>query len=106
VIERMDRLIAREDTDVSEAIREILEAEGIVVRTGTDCIGFRPHEHGVQVSVDCSQGDASVIGSHLLIAAGPIRMISVSTRQALPPIPAATSKSTTSCARMSQASGR
>jgi pyruvate/2-oxoglutarate dehydrogenase complex dihydrolipoamide dehydrogenase (E3) component len=56
VVERMDRLIAREDPDVSQAVREILEAEGIAVRTGADCIGFRRHEVDIVVSVSCSEG--------------------------------------------------
>ncbi|MDQ7998188.1 MAG: FAD-containing oxidoreductase [Luteibacter sp.] len=70
VVERADRLISREDPDVSEAVRGILEAEGIAVRTGADCISFRPHAAGVSVSVDCQQGEPSVIGSHVLLAMG------------------------------------
>ncbi len=40
IVERLDRLIAREDPDVSETVRDILKREGITVRTGADCIGF------------------------------------------------------------------
>ena len=43
VVEMAPRLIAREDEDVSEAVREILTDEGIAVRTGATCIGFKPH---------------------------------------------------------------
>jgi pyruvate/2-oxoglutarate dehydrogenase complex dihydrolipoamide dehydrogenase (E3) component len=70
VIEQMDRLLAREDPDVSQAIREVLEAEGITVRTSASCIGFRAHGAGVAVSVDCTEGDPAVIGSHVLLAVG------------------------------------
>lgn len=70
VIERAERLIAREDHDVSQAVREILEAEGVSVRTSADCISFKPHESGVSVSVDCKQGEPSVVGSHVLLAMG------------------------------------
>jgi pyruvate/2-oxoglutarate dehydrogenase complex dihydrolipoamide dehydrogenase (E3) component len=70
LIERMDRLIAREDPDVSQAIREVLEAEGITVRTSANCIGFRPDAGGIAVSVDCAEGEPSVIGSHVLLAVG------------------------------------
>lgn len=70
VVERNDRLIAREDPDVSAAIREILEDEGIAVRTGANCIGFRPHAEGVAVSVDCEEGPPMVVGSHTLLAVG------------------------------------
>lgn len=70
VIERSEQLISREDRDVSEAIREILEAEGITVRTGATCIGFSKHETGVAVSVHCKADSSPIIGSHLLIALG------------------------------------
>ncbi|MET0569350.1 MAG: FAD-containing oxidoreductase, partial [Hyphomicrobiaceae bacterium] len=70
VVERGERLIAHEDADVSEAVRAILEDEGIVVRTGANCIGFAPHAQGVEVSVDCASGEPSVTGSHVLLAVG------------------------------------
>ena len=70
VVERSERLIAHEDADVSEAVREILEDEGITVRTGATCIAFAPQEAGVAVSVDCSAGEPVVVGSHVLLAVG------------------------------------
>jgi pyruvate/2-oxoglutarate dehydrogenase complex dihydrolipoamide dehydrogenase (E3) component len=70
IVERMDRLIAREDRDVSQAVREILEAEGITVRTGADCIGFAKTEEGVSVSVECAEGAPASVGSHILLAIG------------------------------------
>jgi pyruvate/2-oxoglutarate dehydrogenase complex dihydrolipoamide dehydrogenase (E3) component len=70
VVEKGLRLIAREDGDVSEAIRGILTDEGITVRTNATCIGFKPHADGVAVDVDCTSGDPVVIGSHVLLAVG------------------------------------
>jgi len=70
VVERSERLIAHEDADVSEAVRAILEDEGITVRTGATCIAFAPQETGVAVSVDCSAGEPVVVGSHVLLAVG------------------------------------
>ncbi|KQN30462.1 mercuric reductase [Sphingomonas sp. Leaf34] len=70
VVERGERLIAHEDADVSDAVREILEDEGVVVRTGANCIAFAAHEAGVAVSVDCAAGDPVVVGSHVLLAVG------------------------------------
>ena len=70
VIEKGPRLIAREDEDVSEAVRDILAAEGIAVRTNAACIGFKPHAEGVAVDVDCTSGEPSVVGSHVLLAVG------------------------------------
>ncbi len=70
VVERSERLIAHEDADVSDAVREILEEEGITVRTGANCIAFAAHDGGVAVSVDCSAGEPVVVGSHVLLAVG------------------------------------
>ena len=70
VVEMAPRLIAREDEDVSETVREILTDEGIVVRTGASCIGFEPHTDGVAVDVDCTSGAPVVVGSHVLLAVG------------------------------------
>ncbi|MGO4167739.1 FAD-containing oxidoreductase [Novosphingobium sp. YAF33] len=70
VVEMGPRLIAREDEDVSEEIRGILEAEGIEVRTSATCISLAPHETGVSVGVDCQTGAPSIQGSHVLLATG------------------------------------
>lgn len=70
IIEKGPRLIAREDEDVSEAIREILTDEGIVVRTDAACITLEPHADGVAVGVDCSSGEPLAVGSHVLLAVG------------------------------------
>ncbi|KKX30678.1 FAD-containing oxidoreductase [Rhizobium sp. LC145] len=70
VVEKGPRLVGREDEDVSEAIRGILEAEGIKVRTNAECIRFRPHEEGVAVGVDCTEGEPEIIGSDVLLAVG------------------------------------
>jgi len=70
VVEKGPRLIGREDEEVSEAVREILEGEGIAVRTSAECISFKPHAEGVEVGVDCKSGEPTVVGSHVLLAVG------------------------------------
>ncbi|GLQ97296.1 mercuric reductase [Dyella mobilis] len=70
VVERQSRLIAREDEDVSEAIRDILEAEGITVRTSAECIAFARHTKGTAVTVDCHTGGREIVASHVLLAVG------------------------------------
>lgn len=70
VVEKGPRLVAREDEDVSEAIREILVREGINVRTGAECISLAPHAQGVSVGVNCAEGEPASIGSHVLLAVG------------------------------------
>src|SRR3954447_11802103 len=70
IIEKGPRLIAREDEDVSEAVLGILADEGIEVRTGAACIGFKPHPDGVAVHIDCASGEPVAVGSHVLLAVG------------------------------------
>jgi pyruvate/2-oxoglutarate dehydrogenase complex dihydrolipoamide dehydrogenase (E3) component len=70
VVERRPRLIDREDPDVSDCVREILEAEGITVRTVAECIRFRRQGEDVVVGVDCSAGAPEVVASHVLLAVG------------------------------------
>ncbi|MHC9419829.1 FAD-containing oxidoreductase [Sphingomonas citri] len=70
IVERMDRLIAREDEDVSAAVRAVLEAEGVAVRTGADCIGFARQDDGIAVRVDCAADASPLLASHVLVAVG------------------------------------
>lgn len=69
VIERAGRLISREDTDVSDAVRGILEGEGIEVRLNAECISVTPQGEGIDVRSDCD-GTPVVRGSHVLVATG------------------------------------
>jgi pyruvate/2-oxoglutarate dehydrogenase complex dihydrolipoamide dehydrogenase (E3) component len=70
VVEKGPRLIGREDDDVSDAVRAILEAEGIAVRTHAECIRFAPRGTDIAVGVDCTEGEPEVVGSHVLLAVG------------------------------------
>ncbi len=71
VVEMSDRLIAKEDEDVSAEIRSIVENEGVAIRTGARCIAVRKGASGgVRVRVDCKDGSPDVEGSHLLLAVG------------------------------------
>ncbi|MDP6817928.1 MAG: FAD-containing oxidoreductase [Alphaproteobacteria bacterium] len=70
VVQRGERLVGREDADVSEAIREILENEGIEVRLGAECVGFEKRGADVVVSASCAPGRQEIVGSHVLLAVG------------------------------------
>lgn len=70
VVERMPRLVSREDEDVSAAIKGILEAEGIAIRLDATCIRFAPRGGDIAVGVDCADGAPEVPGSHVLMAVG------------------------------------
>jgi pyruvate/2-oxoglutarate dehydrogenase complex dihydrolipoamide dehydrogenase (E3) component len=70
ILEMSPRLIAREDEDVSQAIREILEAEGISIRTESTCIGFSRRGDEVVAKAECAAGSPEVSGTHVLLAVG------------------------------------
>jgi pyruvate/2-oxoglutarate dehydrogenase complex dihydrolipoamide dehydrogenase (E3) component len=64
------RLIGREDEDVSEALREILEGEGIEVRTDAECLTAERDGSGIAIGLNCKTGEPKARGSHLLLAVG------------------------------------
>ena len=70
IVEKGPRLIGREDEDVSQAVREILEAEGIHIRLNAKCISLAKRDGGVAVGLTCEEGPPEVIGTHVLLAVG------------------------------------
>ncbi|KAA0088343.1 FAD-containing oxidoreductase [Trinickia soli] len=70
IVEKGARLIAREDEDVSQAVREILESEGIDIQLNANCLTVRRDAGNVVVGLDCATGAREVAGSHLLLAVG------------------------------------
>jgi pyruvate/2-oxoglutarate dehydrogenase complex dihydrolipoamide dehydrogenase (E3) component len=70
IVEMAPRLIKHEDEDVSAAIKEILEREGIAVRLEAECIRFTKRGDDVGIGVNCRAGDPEVFGSHVLLAVG------------------------------------
>jgi pyruvate/2-oxoglutarate dehydrogenase complex dihydrolipoamide dehydrogenase (E3) component len=69
VIQRGDRLIPREDRDVSKAIQAFLEEDGIAVLTDANCLSAEAAGEGIRLGVS-GKGDRTVEGSHLLVATG------------------------------------
>jgi pyruvate/2-oxoglutarate dehydrogenase complex dihydrolipoamide dehydrogenase (E3) component len=70
IIEMAPRLIHREDEDVSAAIKEILEGEGITLRLNAKCIAFSKRGEETIARVDCTEGSPEVGGTHVLLAVG------------------------------------
>lgn len=70
VVEMADRLIKREDPEVSAGIQEILVAEGIRTRLDAECVGFAPSGQDVLVRVTCRDGEPEISASHVLLAVG------------------------------------
>jgi len=70
VMEAAERLIAREDVEVSREVQMILEGEGIEFITGVAAARVAPDPRGVRVSLQARGAAHHVQGSHLLVATG------------------------------------
>jgi pyruvate/2-oxoglutarate dehydrogenase complex dihydrolipoamide dehydrogenase (E3) component len=69
VITRDDRLIPREDPDVSAEVEKILAEDGIDVAKNANTLRV-DGRGGVQVLVETPEGQREIAGSHLLVAIG------------------------------------
>src|SRR5215468_5374117 len=72
IVEMGPRLIGREDEDVSECVREILESEGVRIRLNAECMSLAKRDSRVAVRIQCDQGPPEVLGTHVLLAVGRI----------------------------------
>ena len=70
IIEMGPRLVQREDEDVSAAIQEIVESEGIRVRLNAKCTSFTRRADEIVAQVDCTQDAPEIVGTHVLLAVG------------------------------------
>lgn len=66
IIQRDERLLPNEDEDISDAVREILEGEGVNVHTGVSPSRVSKGRKGADIKL----GGETLEASHLLIAAG------------------------------------
>lgn len=74
IVEMGDRIISREDEEVSTSVRNFLTDEGIKFREKATCLSAEKLENGnVGVFVECrNNGNPKIEGSHLLMAIGRI----------------------------------
>jgi pyruvate/2-oxoglutarate dehydrogenase complex dihydrolipoamide dehydrogenase (E3) component len=71
VVQRGKQLMSREDTDVAEAVAEIMRQDGIEVLLGTQTQGAAQGNDGkIRLRVSTPEGERTLEGSHLLVAAG------------------------------------
>jgi len=70
VVERMEKLLPREDDDVAAEIRAILEREGVGIRTGAQCMALERGNGRISVRLECRGGEPIAEGSDLLFAVG------------------------------------
>jgi len=70
VVEMSDRLIPREDLDVSQAVHEILVNEGVEIKLNAECIRFEKRNNNIAVKASCNDDMQETVGSHVLLAVG------------------------------------
>ena len=71
VVQRGKQLLSREDADVAEAVAEILREDGIEILLETQARGAGQSDDGrIELTVETPEGERTLSGSHLLVAAG------------------------------------
>ena len=71
IIQRGRQLMSREDADVAEAVAEIMRQDGIEVLLGASTRRVEEGENGgIRVTVETPDGERTLEGTHLLVAAG------------------------------------
>jgi pyruvate/2-oxoglutarate dehydrogenase complex dihydrolipoamide dehydrogenase (E3) component len=70
IIQSRARLLTGEDDDVADAVRRILEEDGIEVLLNASATSVRKSDGGIAVTVKTGNGEHGVAGSHLLLAVG------------------------------------
>ncbi len=70
VVERAPRLLPREDEDVSDAIRAVLQTEGVRFAMGSECIALARDGERIVVGAACGPDQPNIVGSHVLLAVG------------------------------------
>ena len=70
VIQRGAQLMGREDPDVAEAVAEILREDGIEILLETPTLRAAQNDGKLLLTVDTSEGERKLEGTHLLVAAG------------------------------------
>lgn len=70
VLERAERIAAREDEDVAQCLRQILTEDGMTILTCTSVDRVQGDEDSVTLDITTDDGKQTLHGSHLLVATG------------------------------------
>ena len=70
VVQRGPQLLSREDTDVAEAVAEVLREDGVEVLLSTEAQSAGYEDGKIQLQVHTLDGERTLSGSHLLVATG------------------------------------
>src|SRR5271170_3230506 len=70
IVQSGPKLLIREDDDVAEEVRKILEQDGIEILLNAKAQSVRKQGGGLALTVKTAAGEQVVTGSHLLVAVG------------------------------------
>jgi pyruvate/2-oxoglutarate dehydrogenase complex dihydrolipoamide dehydrogenase (E3) component len=70
VVERGAHLLPREDDDVAAGVRAILEAEGVRIELGAECLSLSRAGDRIAIGAACATDMPPISGSHVLLAVG------------------------------------
>ena len=71
IVQRGGQLLAREDADIAGAVADVLREDGITVLLETEArLAARGDDGGIALTVRGPEGERTLTGSHLLVAAG------------------------------------
>lgn len=70
VVQRDAQLLGREDSDVAEAVLEILRDEGMEILLSAEAIRAERDGNGVCITIKTPDGEQRISGSHVLVGAG------------------------------------
>ncbi|MGK6307358.1 FAD-containing oxidoreductase [Variovorax sp. DT-64] len=70
VLQRGAQIVPREDADVAAALQEILEREGVEIRTGTECFALRREGERIAARWRCGEDQDELLCTHVLNATG------------------------------------
>ncbi|HEY7326284.1 MAG TPA: mercuric reductase [Gemmataceae bacterium] len=70
LVQHGKQLLSREDPDVAEEVRKVLEEDGIEILLETEAVGAHAVADGVALQLRGSAGERTITGTHLLIAVG------------------------------------
>ena len=70
IVQRSGQLMGREDPDVAEAVAEIMREDGIEVLLNTQTTRATQDDGKILLTVNTPDGERTLEGSHLLVAAG------------------------------------
>jgi pyruvate/2-oxoglutarate dehydrogenase complex dihydrolipoamide dehydrogenase (E3) component len=70
IVQASTQVLSREDTDIAEALQDILREDGIRLFLSTKATRFQPTKNGIRVTLETPSGPKNISGSHVLFATG------------------------------------